>query len=139
MSVHWVEINFSTNLVIARRGFQERVEAERLLHRRQAGRQVVMPHFLRESAGGESGCGDLGSRIRTQMLKRGHLHELLSTFSEMSALSGSLLHRIAAVDKCVIHCCSLLCPLRISSPDTLMLGATPFISASVCVRACARV
>lgn len=95
-----------------------------------------MPHFLHNSAGGETGCGDLGVGIRTQTLKRDHLHELLSTFSEMSALTGSLLHRIAALDKCMIHCCSLLCPLRIRSPDTLMQGDTPFISASLCVWVC---
>lgn len=40
MSVRWVEINFSTNLVIARPSFQDHVEAERLLHGRQAGRQA---------------------------------------------------------------------------------------------------
>ena len=100
----------------------------------QAGRS-----FLHKSAGG----GDPSIRIRTQTLKRDHLHELLSTFCEMSARTGSLLHRTAASDKCVIHCCSLLCPLRIGSPDTLKRewgGGTPFISASVgvCVCVCKR-
>lgn len=38
----------------------------------------------------------------------------------MSALTVSILNRIAALDKCLIHCYSLLCPLWISSSDTLM-------------------
>lgn len=38
VSVHWVEINFSTNLVIARRSFRDHAEAARRLCCRQAGR-----------------------------------------------------------------------------------------------------
>lgn len=58
VSVHWVEINFSTNLVIARRSFQDHVEAERLLDCRQ----VVVPHFLHKSAGGADLASESGLR-----------------------------------------------------------------------------
>lgn len=96
MSVHWVEINFSTNLVIARQSFQEPVEAELLRARRAA---LPAPAQL-ESPGDGMARGGPGARTGTRTLERDRWDELSTAFCA-SSNGGSITQ-----DKSVIHCCS---------------------------------